>query len=112
MQSLKIQILILPVIFSMMGTAQACEPAAIDWEGFEQSYDLDHNQSIDLREFQKVSNFAPYPWPEDQHYQGENGKNALFKSLDQNKDGQLSDQELFEIYALLPNPCEGWPWHK
>ena len=112
MQSLKIQILILPVIFSMMGTAQACEPAAIDWEGFEQSYDLDHNQSIDLHEFQKVSNFAPYPWPEGQHYQGEKGKNALFKYLDQNKDGLLSDQELFEIYALLPNPCEGWPWHE
>lgn len=91
----------------------ACDPISLDWELFHQRYDLNHNEKFDLKEFQRVTNFAPYPWPQDPRFKNshqlETKQSALFKFLDLNKDGQLNDEELGLVHQLFKNPCEDWP---
>ena len=90
----------------LMPKAQACEPAAIDWHIFQQSYDLNHDGEYSLEEFKRVQDFSPYPWPKDSHYQGRFQQDILFKLLDQDKNKRLSRDEIEHIYPLLDNPCE------
>ncbi|MDQ9009192.1 EF-hand domain-containing protein [Acinetobacter gerneri] len=88
----------------------ACEPASVDWDLIMKDYDLNKDQKISQHEFSHIQNFVPYEWPSSMQFQGKEGHAKLFKYLDQNNDGQLSQQELYEVYNLLPNPCAGWPW--
>jgi Ca2+-binding EF-hand superfamily protein len=89
----------------------ACEPAAIDWEGFYKTYDLNKNGNFELSEFVKVKDFDPYSWPDDRAFQGKDKNTKLFKYLDENQDGKLTEDEFVKIYNVLPNPCANWP-HK
>ncbi len=48
---------------STLSTASfGCEPASMDWEGFYKTYDSNKNNTFELNEFLKVTDFAPYPW--------------------------------------------------
>ncbi|MEG0487457.1 MAG: EF-hand domain-containing protein, partial [Acinetobacter sp.] len=41
----------------------ACDPTSLDWEKFHQTYDLNKNKTFELKEFLKVKDFDPLPWP-------------------------------------------------
>lgn len=87
----------------------ACEPASLDWEKFYKTYDLNKNNTFELNEFLKVKDFEPYPWPNDRRFQGKDKNIKLFKYLDENQDGKLTEDEFIKIYNLFPNPCANWP---
>lgn len=87
----------------------ACDPISLDWKKFHQTYDLNKNKTFELKEFLKVKDFDPLPWPDDQRFQGKDKNTKLFKYLDKNKDGKLTDEEVGDIHSLLPNPCADWP---
>ena len=88
----------------------ACEPASLNWEKFHHTYDLNKNETFELKEFLTVRDFDPLPWINDNRFQGKDKNIKLFKFLDQNKDGKLTNEELGKIHSLLPNPCA--KWHK
>ncbi|MBJ8550832.1 EF-hand domain-containing protein [Acinetobacter bereziniae] len=94
---------------STLSTASfGCEPASLDWEGFYKTYDSNKNNTFELNEFLKVTDFAPYPWPDDRQFQGKDKNTKLFKYLDENNDGKLTEDEFVKIYTLFPNPCANW----
>ncbi len=95
----------------------ACEPVSIEWDDiYRQMYpevkDVKAitNSAISYQRFQRITHFEPYAWPKGLRYRGENGKRNLFNDLDKNKDQQLSEEELSNIFVYLKNPCAGWPW--
>lgn len=86
----------------------ACEPAAVDWQLLDQRYDRNHDGRYSRDEFARINDLPPFDWPRE--FAGPLGHQRLFKRLDRNKNGQIEEQEFFEIYSWLPNPCAGWPW--
>lgn len=97
-------------IFAMMSSFSfACDPLSLDWDKFHKRYDLNKNKTFELKEFLKVKDFDPLPWPDDKRFQGKDKNIKLFKHLDKNKDAKLIDEELGDIHSLLPNPCANWP---
>lgn len=98
------------LLFSLTSYSFACEPASIDWELFYKNYDLEKNKNIDKNEFAHVQGFIPYSWPTNKDFQGLDKNRKLFNFLDKDKNKQLTNTELGELYSVLPNPCAGWPW--
>ena len=110
MSNLTIKLLAGCVTCCILNMANACEPSSLDWELFQEKYDLNHDGIYSLKEFQRVEDFYPYNWPTDKRFQGENKQTELFHYLDENKNGYLTSEELGNIHVLFNNPCEGWPW--
>ncbi|KAF1023255.1 MAG: hypothetical protein GAK29_02987 [Acinetobacter bereziniae] len=107
----KIMYVTLISLSTLSTTSFGCEPASIEWDGFYETYDLNKNNTLELNEFLKVKDFAPYPWPDDRQFQGKDKNIKLFKYLDENQDAKLTQDEFFKIYNVLLNPCADWP-HK
>ena len=97
-------------IFTMMSSYSfSCDPVSLDWDKFHKRYDLNKNRTFEPKEFLKVKDFDPLPWPHDKRFQGKDKNINLFIHLDKNKDYKLIDEELGDIHSLLPNPCANWP---
>lgn len=105
-----IKLLVGCIIYCIFNVVSACEPASLDWELFQEKYDVNHDGMYSLKEFQRVEDFYPYNWPSDKRFQGGNKQTELFNYLDENKNGYLTNEELGNIHVLFNNPCEGWPW--
>ncbi|RSN98993.1 calcium-binding protein [Acinetobacter pittii] len=110
MSNLTIRLLAGCATYCVLNMVSACEPVSLDWELFQEKYDLNHDGMYSQKEFQRVEDFYPYNWPSDKRFQGENKQTELFHYLDENKNGYLTNEELGNIHVLFNNPCEGWPW--
>ena len=110
MSKLTIKLLAGCATYCVLNMVSACEPVSLDWELFQEKYDLNHDGMYSQKEFQRVEDFYPYNWPSDKRFQGENKQTELFHYLDENKNGYLTNEELGNIHVLFNNPCEGWPW--
>lgn len=90
-------------------SSMACEPASVDWTELYQTMKIDIDSPVTWSDFQKITDFNPYPWPKNQRYQGKMGARNLFEDLDTDHNQVLNQHELARIHLHLPNPCASWP---
>ena len=105
-----IQQAILSLICCMsISMANSCEPAGLDWEKLYADYDINHDQMIDLNEWTKLIQLKDQPvsWQK-QFFSMDNKRIKIFKSLDQNHNGLIDQQEIVNIYHYFVNPCQNY----
>ncbi|MEN8281371.1 EF-hand domain-containing protein [Acinetobacter gerneri] len=90
-------------------SAFAQDQVAVDWAGFWQKYDINHDQKLSQDEFEKVEDFAPFSYANT--FQGHEQHHKIFKQLDQNKDSYIDVNEFAQIESVVESPLMGRVWH-
>lgn len=80
----------------------ACDPIAINWTALYAKNDKNHDKNLQLNEWLTLD-FSSSNY--DGGFESNKPLSQIFKELDANKNQQLDQEELYDIYLYLPNPC-------
>ncbi|OEC91529.1 hypothetical protein EC846_2957 [Acinetobacter sp. BIGb0102] len=90
-----------------ISTTYSCEPTGLDWEKLYTDYDINSDQMIDIKEWTKLIELRgqSVSWQK-QFFSLDHKRIKIFKSLDQNNNGLIDQQEITNIYHYFINPCQ------
>lgn len=100
---------LLILLLGITTKAYTCEPAALDWDRLYLDYDQNKDRKIDVGEWKKLIELKhqSYQWTKKVE-KDDPFRLKIFHQLDKNKNLNLNEDELSQIYLYFPNPCDGW----
>ncbi len=82
--------------------AFACDPIALNWDAFYKANDKNNDKKFQRSEWQHLNFNGSYY---DAGFESKLPPQQIFTQIDKNKNNLIDDDEIYELWTYLPNPC-------